>query len=441
MLYADKRALEQQLEVDLIGIRQKELDHYVHCCLTLSAPAALLAGFAYTALVQVTVPDDAHPITEITFYLSVIGAMVAEVAAVVKVTLVALCAPNLALRGPPGSMHTAVDAMRPAFFMGMRYFWAGLVCFHVSAGVTVWLNAQTDTAISLASSVLLLLTTSVIGYDIQSTLRTFHVPTKKAVDGKFQNMTASRLIHRLQLPEARREWSRASGLNDGAPARSSWHARRTLRLPGLIGRRRRAQGPPSEAQAATHETPQPQSGALAAAACLPRPPPHTISQPRLHPPSPAPPPPARAHAQRQPCAQHSLCSAAGGHAYSGAHAGGAARAGQPHARARPVRPLASAAMPSRVGGAAQPRAENSGGGAAAADSPSASRAFHAVAGAHPQRDGPPAEVRARTSPGCVSWQGGERADSLIAASPAPGRAAGTGGRLRMLTAVSTLDSL
>lgn len=53
MLFADKRALERQLEVDLIAIRQKELDHYTHCCLTLSAPAALLAGFAYTALVQV----------------------------------------------------------------------------------------------------------------------------------------------------------------------------------------------------------------------------------------------------------------------------------------------------------------------------------------------------------------------------------------------------
>ncbi|KAG8457159.1 hypothetical protein KFE25_004126 [Diacronema lutheri] len=219
MLFADKRALERQLEVDLIAIRQKELDHYTHCCLTLSAPAALLAGFAYTALVQVIVPDDAHPVTEALFYASVISAMVFNVAAVVKVTLVALCAPHMALRGPPGSMNKAVDEMRPAFFLGMKYFWVGLVCVHISAGVTVWLNAHAEARISTATTALIFLTTLCISFDIRRTICTFHVPTSRAIDGKFTPEragqrsdaagTAQSLIRRLQQPALNRERSLA----------------------------------------------------------------------------------------------------------------------------------------------------------------------------------------------------------------------------------------
>jgi hypothetical protein len=210
MLFADKKALERQLEVDLIGIRQKELDHYTHCCLTLSAPAALLAGFAYTALVQVEIPPGTSRVTEATFYSAVVLAMVCEVAAVVKVTLIALCGPNLALRGPPGSMSAAVDAMRPAFFRGMTYFWVGLFCFHVSAAAIIWLNASVD--IATFGSGLIVLTSAAITTDIRATLRQFAVPRGREIDGKFGTLAlglgradtraaARALIARLQRPQ------------------------------------------------------------------------------------------------------------------------------------------------------------------------------------------------------------------------------------------------
>ncbi|KAJ1635076.1 hypothetical protein T492DRAFT_968961 [Pavlovales sp. CCMP2436] len=231
MLFADKHALEKQLECDLIGIRKQELDHYVHCCLTLSAPAALLAGFAYTALVQVYVPPDSHPATVAIFYVSVIGAMLANVAAVVKVTLLALCAPHLALRGPPGSMTVAVDKMRPAFYRGLHYFYMGLLCFHISAGVTIWLNSQSDTLVSLLTSALLLLLSGLISLDIRCTIRTFHLPKRHAVDGKFMPNgdaagTARVLIHRLQHPT--REPSRSALVDSPSRSRS---------LAARIGRR------------------------------------------------------------------------------------------------------------------------------------------------------------------------------------------------------------
>lgn len=292
MLHADKAALLNQLEVELIEIRQKELNHYTHCCLTLSAPAALIAGFAYTALVQVVMPEDVHPVAEALFYASVIGAMVAEVAAVVKVTLVALCAPHLALRGPSGSMHTAVDAMRPAFFQGMQYFWVGLACVHVSGGVVVFLSAQHRLVPFLACA-FLLITTAVITYDIRSTIRTFHVPKRSAVDGKFSPepsglrsgaaTTASSLIRKLEVPQAHRQ--RTPAQRSPPPAGRMPRLRAALRLgaeegtQGLLpsGAQEQAQTGVQLQPAGASKAP-PGPSALAQPPAAPRPPPRAQAQ-------------------------------------------------------------------------------------------------------------------------------------------------------------------
>ena len=46
MLYADKRALETNLKVNLLAIREKELIYYAQNCNAIGTQAALLAGFA-----------------------------------------------------------------------------------------------------------------------------------------------------------------------------------------------------------------------------------------------------------------------------------------------------------------------------------------------------------------------------------------------------------
>jgi hypothetical protein len=55
MLYADKRALETNLKVSLLQIREKELNFYTQNCLAVGTQSALLAGFAYAGLTQVSV--------------------------------------------------------------------------------------------------------------------------------------------------------------------------------------------------------------------------------------------------------------------------------------------------------------------------------------------------------------------------------------------------
>lgn len=60
MLYADKRALETNLKVNLLAIREKELNYYSQNCLAVGTQAALLAGFAYSGLTQVAIPLDSE---------------------------------------------------------------------------------------------------------------------------------------------------------------------------------------------------------------------------------------------------------------------------------------------------------------------------------------------------------------------------------------------
>ena len=50
MLYADKRALQTDLKVQLLEIREKELNLYTSNTLTIGMQSAFFAGFSSTAL-------------------------------------------------------------------------------------------------------------------------------------------------------------------------------------------------------------------------------------------------------------------------------------------------------------------------------------------------------------------------------------------------------
>ena len=53
MLFADKNALRTQLKVNMLRIREREMQYYTQNCLSISTSAALLAGFAWYGLTEV----------------------------------------------------------------------------------------------------------------------------------------------------------------------------------------------------------------------------------------------------------------------------------------------------------------------------------------------------------------------------------------------------
>ena len=139
MLFADKRALETNLKVGLLQIREKELNFYTQNCLAVCTQAALLAGFAYSGLTQVSIPEEANFWVRLLYLSVTVMAMCFEIIAVLNTTLLAIVGPGLALRGPDGSMHPAVDGMMAEYKHALSCFKLGLVCFHLSAGLFGWI--------------------------------------------------------------------------------------------------------------------------------------------------------------------------------------------------------------------------------------------------------------------------------------------------------------
>jgi len=184
MLFADKQQLQHQLEVDLLALRQKELDHFTMCCLTLSSPAALIAGFAYTGIAEVTIPEDTHWAMEGLYYIMTVSAMLFQIAATIRASLVALMGPALALRGKAGSMHRSVEAMEPCFRGAWRNFLAGMFCILMSTLINVFQQSQYWASATFVG-VGIVLATVEIYRDILYVSRRFNLPANEVERGAF----------------------------------------------------------------------------------------------------------------------------------------------------------------------------------------------------------------------------------------------------------------
>ena len=108
-------------------------------CLAVGTQAALLAGFAYSGLTQVAIPLDAEYVLKLLYLLVTTTAMCLELIAVMNTTLLSMMGPGLALRGPDGSMHPAVDGMMEEYQGAYLNFVLGLIAFHFSAAPFGWL--------------------------------------------------------------------------------------------------------------------------------------------------------------------------------------------------------------------------------------------------------------------------------------------------------------
>lgn len=211
MLYADKQQLQRQLEVDLLNLRQKELDHFTTCCLTLSAPAALIAGFAYTGIAEVTVPEDTHWAVEGLYYALTVAAMLFQISATIRSSLVALVGPALALRGKAGSMHRSVEAMEPCFRGAWWMFLAGMMCWLLSTLVHLFNQAQ-HWAIAVVIGAGILLGALAIYRDIVFVGTRFSLPLDQVEKGAFSKSEVESMF-KSTLP--RRRSSRGS--SEGPP--------------------------------------------------------------------------------------------------------------------------------------------------------------------------------------------------------------------------------
>lgn len=133
MLWADKRALEQRVRVDMLQIRERELEFYSANLQSIGLQAGIFAGFLYPAIIYIVIPEGKND-TLITAYLCVAAmAFGLHMLALVNSMMCAMLAPGLALRGPNGAMHKALDDMLEEYRLTFFLFVLGIIAYGVAA--------------------------------------------------------------------------------------------------------------------------------------------------------------------------------------------------------------------------------------------------------------------------------------------------------------------
>lgn len=117
MLYADKAALENRTKVKLLSVRERELTLYTNNCRTVGTVSALMAGIAYSALIYTKMAyfQESNLFVQFLYICGLVACMCLSLRNVFGTTMLTMLGPGKALRGPDGSMHSAVDGMLDSF--------------------------------------------------------------------------------------------------------------------------------------------------------------------------------------------------------------------------------------------------------------------------------------------------------------------------------------
>lgn len=172
MLLADKLDLQNKLKLNMLQIEERELNYYTQNALTMGTQAALLAGFAFTGIVeadweylQSNALSNTHPWVSSCAAVATLLAMLFEVLAVVKSVQVSILGPGLALRGSEGSMTRALSVMKLEHRRLHWQFYIGLIFFFVAAAF--FCVAIFDTAVGVLCVVVTVLFFGWLALDVK----------------------------------------------------------------------------------------------------------------------------------------------------------------------------------------------------------------------------------------------------------------------------------
>eukprot|EP00656_Telonema_subtile_P011998 TRINITY_DN16015_c0_g1_i1.p1 TRINITY_DN16015_c0_g1~~TRINITY_DN16015_c0_g1_i1.p1 ORF type:complete len:191 (-),score=45.16 TRINITY_DN16015_c0_g1_i1:214-786(-) len=146
MLNADKELLLSNLKQNALSLREKELNFFNDNFAAVGTQAALIAGFSMTALAELTVPETTSRFFKASFYLCTVITLACELHCVCTTTFICVWGPGLALRGPDGSIHRAVDGMMEERYQVFFSFGAGIISFILAAIAACWILMDPDTA-------------------------------------------------------------------------------------------------------------------------------------------------------------------------------------------------------------------------------------------------------------------------------------------------------
>lgn len=185
MLQADTRALEQNVNQNVLNIRNLELNYYNSFYITIGAQSALIGGFAYNAMTQVTFnnyifgdPFNDDPSAQYSqnigngfkplssnpkvivfwlqffqslFYICSAVCLAAAIYCIFITLILQVFGSGLALLGPVGSMAKATKGLKKEMFLTFCVYNVMLISFGLCSFFSFWLVM--DIAAAVISSV------------------------------------------------------------------------------------------------------------------------------------------------------------------------------------------------------------------------------------------------------------------------------------------------
>jgi hypothetical protein len=187
MLFADKAALENRTKVRLLTIRERELTLYTQNCHTVGTVATLMAGISHSSIIYTKFGyfQNSSTLVQTLYMTGTCICMGLSLRNVLGTTMISMLGPGKALRGPDGSMHSAVDGMLEAF-SGISRVQRGIIySFMVTSMTLVWGAISSSWAESVLLTALLIFLTFIMHLQIDNVERAFPIDNIALVSGAF----------------------------------------------------------------------------------------------------------------------------------------------------------------------------------------------------------------------------------------------------------------
>mmetsp|Transcript_5015 Transcript_5015/g.15811 ORF Transcript_5015/g.15811 Transcript_5015/m.15811 type:complete len:177 (-) Transcript_5015:230-760(-) len=158
MLYADKAALETRTKVRLLSIRERELELYVRNCRAVGNVSSIMAGAAFMGLLYTGKKayfENANVLAQGLYVFGLTSTLCLGLELVMATTAITMLGPGLALRGPDGSMNSAVDGILVEFELISRILNVNIQVFLATGAAFAFLDASPNLFCSILVSFLM----------------------------------------------------------------------------------------------------------------------------------------------------------------------------------------------------------------------------------------------------------------------------------------------
>jgi len=191
ILHADKQALERQFYKQGLDIYNRELVFFTNSSTAVATQGALLLGFAYYGVSNLTLlrgsdGNDVFAPMESLFYIASVLALTLQMFVLAQSLILVVSGENLALRGPEGSMHRAVDGMRGERTVIFLAFGAGLVSLLMAVIGLAWSKIEHPAVPSIMTTVILAFF-CLLYHHYSRITKKFEIPKDKVVTGAIQS--------------------------------------------------------------------------------------------------------------------------------------------------------------------------------------------------------------------------------------------------------------